>query len=119
MLTFSDFLPYLSIVLSVCVIIGGLFAMRQGYSKTTGEIQERVIVALKSEVEILTSRVADLERRNAELNHVQTTIVSALDKKAIKVTIDGDMVTLTDRLGASSVRKRPTMPHKKTGAPEP
>lgn len=102
-------LSVVSAVLGICVVVGGLFAMKQGYSKTSGEAQDRVINALKTEMELMKVRIADLEKKNIELNHVQETIVSALDQEGFKVTIDGDMVTVVDRHGArSNLRRRAT-----------
>lgn len=83
--------------------------MKQGYSKASGEAQDRVISALQTEMALMKDRIADLEKRNIELNHVQETIVSALDQEGYKITIDGDMVTVVDRQGArNNLRRRAT-----------
>lgn len=99
MTSLSTLLSVLSIVLALCVTIGGLLAYRQGYSKSAGEIQERVIAALQAEVQSLTNRLQDVEKRNSELTHVQATIIRVLDSKSIKITISGDMVTVQDAHG--------------------
>lgn len=108
--TILTFIPVVSTILAICVTVGGLYAVKQGYSKESGEAQGRLITSMKAEMDILRDRIVDLEKRNTELEIRQETIIVALDKKNIKVTIDGTMVTIVDRQGSSSMRGRSTRP---------
>lgn len=105
MTTFQDFLPVLNMVLLVGLTIGGFFAFKRGYSKETGEIQERVIDALKDEVSVLHSKVDDLEKERATQDRVIATIRYALRQYGLKVTIAGDFVTLNDMHGQSKTTR--------------
>lgn len=97
----QDFLPTLNLVLLVCLAVGGFFAFKKGYSRETGEIQERVITALKEEVATLHTKVDDLERERATQDRVIATIRYALRQYNLKVTIAGDFVTVNDAAGKS------------------
>lgn len=101
----QEFLPILNIVLLIGLTIGGFFAFKRGYSKETGEIQERVIAALKEEMGILHSKVDDLEKERATQDRVIATIRYALRQYGLKVTIAGDFVTLNDSHGQSKTTR--------------
>ncbi|MGH2478162.1 MAG: hypothetical protein ACRDHW_00685 [Ktedonobacteraceae bacterium] len=102
-MSIQDFLPYLNIVLLIGVTVGGFFAMRKGYSQESGVIQERVIDALKEEVATLRSKVDDLEKERATQDRVIATIRYALRQNGTRITIAGDFVTLSDRVGTNKV----------------
>jgi uncharacterized protein (UPF0335 family) len=87
-------LSLLSLVLSICVIVGGYIAVRQGFSHTAGEAQERAINALESEMDALHSRIEVLEHENTRLEQIITTICAALKQRGMHITIDGTMVSI-------------------------
>lgn len=97
----QDFLPYLNLVLMVCVVIGGVFAWKKGYSQEAGAIQESVIEALKEEVAAVRRKVDDLERERATQDRVIATIRYVLKQYNLRVTISGDVVTINDTSGKS------------------
>jgi uncharacterized protein (UPF0335 family) len=67
-------------------------------------VQERVIAALNSELAALTSRIESMEQENIRLHQIIATICSALKSRGIAVTIDGDMVNISDQQGTHSER---------------
>jgi hypothetical protein len=99
----TDFLLYLGGILGVGITIGGLvIAVRTGYSKAASDIQERVISALKEREELLSRRIEDLERNESRQNSIISTIRYALKQRGLKITIEGDFVTLSEASGKSS-----------------
>jgi hypothetical protein len=98
-----NFLPYIGTVLSIGITLGALFiALRGGYSKAAGEIQERVISALKQEVEVLNKRVEEMEKDRDRQDHILSTIRYALKKEGLRIAIDGDYVTISQASSKSS-----------------
>ncbi len=91
-----NFLSYLSTVLVVCVTVGGFFALRQGYSKQTNEIQERIITALKTQNEIQAAQIAACEKEIARLKRIVSTIQYALKRRGVRIEIDGEGITFID-----------------------
>lgn len=110
----QDILPVLNIILVVGLAIGGFFAMRKGYSKEIGEIQERTVTALKEEVAVLTRKVDELATERATQDRVIATIRYALKEYGLRVTITGNFVTLQDGAG-----KRMTTPVKNNAVVKP
>lgn len=88
--------------LMVCLIIGGYMAIRSGKHTKSGELQEQAINALKAELEAVQRRIDVVERENTRLHMTINLIKSALVKRGMRVTIDGDMVEITDAHGQSS-----------------
>ncbi len=110
-MSIQDFLPYLNIVLMICLAIGGFFAWRKGYSQESNAIQVSTIDALKEEVASLRRKVDDLEKERSTQDRVIATIRYALRQYGLRVTIAGDFVTLADTSGKSKttpVRAGPT-----------
>lgn len=101
----QDFLPYLNIVLMLCLAIGGVFAWRRGYSQESNTIQVSTIDALKEEVASLRRKVDDLEKERSTQDRVIATIRYALKSQGLRVTIQGDFVTLADMTGKSKVTR--------------
>lgn len=98
-----SFLPIIGIVLSVGITLGTLFfALRGGYSRAASEIQERVIDALKEREELLSKRIEDLEKDRDRQNSILSTIRYALKQRGLKITIEGEFVTLSESGGKSS-----------------
>ena len=97
-------LSIFSILLTICGILGGIVAFRNGFTRTANEIQERVINALESELAQLRQRLDDLKDENTRLKHTIATICSALKSRGLAVTIDGDMVSIRDSSGSTTTR---------------
>lgn len=91
-----------NIIIGILLLIGGYMAFRSGKHQQTGEIQEQAINALKAELEAIQRRIDVVERENTRLHMTINLIKSALAKRGMRVTIDGDMVEITDAHGNSS-----------------
>lgn len=94
----------LNTALMLCVIIGGYMAIRSGKHQQAGTIQAQVIDALKAELETLQRRMDSLEKENTRLTQTLNLIRSALRKRGLNVTIDGDLVTISDNGSSQSGR---------------
>ncbi len=92
--------------LTICVIIGGYLAMRSGKRRQAGEIQSQVIEALQAELEALQRRVDSLERENTRLTQIMSLIKQALRQRGLAISIDGDLVTISDHGSSQSARIR-------------
>lgn len=117
--TFLAFVPITAGIILLFATIGGIayYAFRQGFSKESGAAQTVLIASLQAEMQLLRTRNSDQEKRITELEIRQETLIEALGKKGIKVTMDGTMVTIVDRQGSSTVRgtrARPATIQKKT-----
>ena len=94
-------LSLINLIITLCLMIGGVVAYRHGFTRTANEVQERVIHALQSEIQTLHDRIAALEKENTRLSYTLTTMCLALKQRGIHVTIDGDIVSIQDRFGTS------------------
>jgi hypothetical protein len=105
----NDFLPYLSVlsaVLTISFVIGG-FSFKNGRQEKLAKFQKDTNDALEQRIKALEGRSADLEKENIIQRHIIETITLALKQKGLIITIDGDMVTITDQnTNSSSHRKR-------------
>ena len=84
----------LNVLLIISAMIGGYMALRSGKHRTSSEIQAQVIDALKAELEALQRRMDSLEKENTRLTQTLNLIRSALRKRGLNVTIDGNLVTI-------------------------
>ncbi len=99
-----NFLSIVNLVLLIATALGGIMAYRHGWTRTANEVQERVIGALNSELAALTSRIESMEKENIRLHQIIATICTALKQRGIAVTIEGDMVNISDQQGTHSQR---------------
>ena len=99
-----NFLSILNLVLAIGTVIGGIMAYRHGFTRTANEVQERVIHALTSELSALTARIESMEKENIRLHQIIATICTALKRRGIAVTIEGDMVNISDQSGTHTER---------------
>ncbi len=102
MQTFSTILTYLNIIVAVALVLGGFIAFRYGMNRTANEIQERVIHALQSEMQLLQERIIALEKDNTRLTDTIALIRSALKQHGLSVTIEGDVISIHDTHGHST-----------------
>lgn len=103
-----DTFPYLiNILLVICVTVGGFFAFRNGKQTQLAKFQTDTITALKERISTLEGKITDVEKENVIQRHVLETITSALKQRGLIITVDGDLVTITDqKTGESHHRKR-------------
>jgi hypothetical protein len=87
MTTIPNFLPYLSAVFAVCLVIGGFFAFRYGYSQQAGKIEERVISALTELNKAQEKEIKALKRDNVAMR-------AAFKQLGVEIEIDGDTITI-------------------------
>jgi hypothetical protein len=107
---FASFLPWLSIVLALCVTVGGIFAIRNGQQTQLVKFQKDTNDALRSRIEALEDKIADFEKENVIQRHIIDTITLALEKEGIVITINGDLVSIENmKTGVSQHRKRSTI----------
>jgi len=86
-----------SIVITLSVIIGGLFVFRRAYVKQLGELQERVIAAYKEQDE---SQTKELKRLRREINAMRV----AFKQLGMEIEINGTTITIIN--GQQPKRKR-------------
>lgn len=91
-------------ILTLCAIFGGILAFRNGFTRTANEIQERVINALESEISTLRMRIEDVEQENNRLHQTILTICEALKKRDLVVSIDGNLISISDGKSTHSMR---------------
>jgi regulator of replication initiation timing len=105
MTNLASTLSIFSILLTICGILGGIVAFRNGFTRTANEIQERVINALEIELEHLRQRLDDLKEENTRLKLTIDTICAALKSRDMAVTIEGDMVSIRDSSGSKTTTR--------------
>ncbi len=98
----TTIVTYLNIAVAVAMMLGGAIAFRYGMNRTANEIQERVIYALQSEIQLLQERVVALEKDNTRLSDIIALIRSALKQHGLSVTIDGEVISIHDTQGNST-----------------
>jgi hypothetical protein len=106
----SQSLGILNLFLLVCSAVGGFFALRHARKVAIIEIQKDTIEALQAQIDTLKDRQEGLECKNSHLEHIISTITDALKARGIIVTVDGDLVTITDADGIHSIKRSPTNP---------
>ncbi|WP_136625291.1 hypothetical protein [Dictyobacter kobayashii] len=100
-----DVLSLLNLLLTIGAILGGVLAYRGGMARTANHIQERVINALEAELTGMRARLEDMKAENTRLSLIIDTICVALRRRGIAVSIDGDMVSISDHSGASTMAR--------------
>lgn len=112
---FYTILSVISMLLTVCGILGGFWAFRNGMTKTANEVQERVIHALETEMQSMRQRLDDMKDENTRLRLIIETICAALKSYGMLITIDGDMVSIRDISSGGTTTARihtaPPTPH--------
>lgn len=91
-------------IITLLIIVGGYIAIRSGKHRAAGDIQGQVIDALKAELEALQRRVDSLEKENTRLTQIMSLIKQALRRRGLTISIDGDLVTISDNGTSQSAR---------------
>ena len=100
-----DLLGTINFVLILAGIVGGIFAYKSGVERSANEVQERVIGALNVELNSLRGKIDDLKADNARLSLTIETICVALRGHGLAVSIDGAIVSISDRQGLSTMSR--------------
>ncbi len=102
----NTFLNLFYLVMMLAAIIGGIAAFRDALRKTrrdiersTMEAQERANNAMQQEINTMKDKISDLERENTRLSQTLGLIKSALRKRGLTISIDGDLVTIESSNG--------------------
>lgn len=109
--------PYVEAILAVCMLVGGFFGIKNGRRSSLTKFQEDTIKAQNDRIKILEDKIVDmgkehakqideLKRENTKQQHVIDTITSALRKQGTVITVDGELVPVSDKPGIH--RKRTT-----------
>ncbi len=94
--TWNDLASIGNILVGPLVLVGGYIALRSGKTRTSGQLQSQAIEALQAEVTSLNRRMQDLEKENTHLQHLLSLIKTALGKRGLLISIDGDLLTISD-----------------------
>lgn len=103
----NEWMPLVNLAFLIFLAIGGFVAYRVGFAHTTEEVQERVINALNVELSMLRDRVLATEKENARLSQILLTITTALKKWGLSVSIDGELVSISDAKTTQTSRISP------------
>ncbi len=105
-MSLAEFFPYFQFALGLFVVvgtvIGGVIAVRHGYSKSADEIQDRVIKALKNEIGTLETQFGQAEKEIIRLRRVLATIRYALKRRGLHITVNGDFISFYDEQSRST-----------------
>lgn len=102
--------PYINLIYLILlggIVVGGIFAVRKGYSKETQEAMERLNATLDGEIKVLRRRVDDLEQERSTQDRVIATIRRVLKEYHLRITIQGDVVTVNDGTKSRSAAVQP------------
>jgi hypothetical protein len=100
-----DLLSTINFVLILTGIVGGMIAYRSGVERSANEVQERVISALNVEMSSMRAKIDDLKADNMRLSLIIDTICVALRRRGLAVSIDGDIVSISDQQGQSTMAR--------------
>lgn len=94
---------------SMLIVFFAAFFASKAMSKSkvneeANNAQQRLMDIMKDEVESLRRKVDDTAKDNTRLRHTIETIVSALKKRGLVVTVEGEMVNIVDGKGSTTVR---------------
>ncbi len=88
-------------VLTLALALAAAVVFRSTLAKTAGEIQDRVINSLQADLNAQNLKIMQLEKDNMRLTTILEIIQSALRKKEIFISIEGEMVSITDKDGSN------------------
>jgi septal ring factor EnvC (AmiA/AmiB activator) len=111
-----DLLQFLSVgagLLSLGItLVGAFFVVRSGRLQSANTAQSSAISAMQSEMVLLRGRIEDKEKENAQLsqkiNHLELTIdtiCSALKKRGLVISVQGEMVNIEDKRGSTTTAR--------------
>ena len=93
---FNALLPVMSIIITLCAVVGGAIAFRGNQGKGASEIQERAIDALQAQTEAQEKQIKMLEKKLMHLNRVMLTVEYALKRRGLRIEISDEAITLID-----------------------
>lgn len=104
-----DFLSMLSagaglISLGITLVVA-FFAVRSGVLQSANQAQGSALSAMQSEMTILRERIEDAEKENSRLEQIIDTICSALKRRGLIITVQGEMINIQDKRGGSTTTR--------------
>jgi uncharacterized membrane protein YebE (DUF533 family) len=92
--------PYLNVVFPIIAIAGALgifFASYRNAKKDRVEnTQQKTIDAQNTQISLLKDRLLEVEKENTRVHLLLDTVISALKQDGKIITIDGNMITISD-----------------------
>lgn len=73
------------------------FAVKNGVMKSANDAQTSAISAMQTEIQTLRERVDDAEKENIKLEQTISTICTALEKRGMVISIQGEMINIEDK----------------------
>jgi len=89
------------------IVVYGWYIKRSSKSKAEAiatDSYEKAIRSMQAYSDILTKRLDDSDKENVKLNHIVSTIYAALRARGIFITIDGEMITIRDNGGSTTIQ---------------
>lgn len=102
--------PILTVLLIGLTVGGFTYAFRNGRSGKLVKDQKDTIDLLEQRTRVLEAKVSDLEKQNAVQQHIIDTVTSALEQEGRYITINGDLVTISDKDGGGRKVYRKRVP---------
>ncbi len=100
---FTALLPVVSLVVSLCIAVGGVIAYRGAVSRSTSEIQKNTIEALQAQNETQEKQITACEKEIRRLKEIMATVQYALKRRGLRIEVDGDSITLYDEQTRSAL----------------
>jgi hypothetical protein len=72
--------------------------------KIASDAKNDAIEAMQKHLDVLKERIKDTEDENIKMMHTVETIVSALKSRGIYITIDGDMIHISEGNNSTTTR---------------
>jgi hypothetical protein len=93
--------PIASLILTLMLAIGGVFAFRGAINRSASEIQKNTIEALLVQNAAQERQIVTLEKKVQRLENVLYTLQTTLKKRrGLLIEINDDLITLVDQTGA-------------------
>lgn len=95
---FGALLPVMSIVITLCAVIGGAIAFRGNQGKGNSEIQQSTIMAQQAQLDTQDKQIKALKEKVTRLEAIFSTLQITLKKRrGLLIEISDDLITLIDQ----------------------
>lgn len=98
----GSLLPVMSIIITLCAVVGGAIAFRGNQGKGANEIQQSTIMAQQAQLDTQDKQIKTLEKKLTHLNRVVLTIEYALKRRGLRIEIDDEAIMLIDERARSN-----------------
>lgn len=89
------------------IIVYGFYITRSAKGKAekiASTAKDDAIDAMNKYLDVLKERIKDAETENAKMKHIVETIYTALKARGIYITIDGDMIHISEGKNSTTAR---------------